>query len=181
MKLKENFLIGAATAAHQVEGNNIHSDFWVMEQLEHSDFMEPSLDAVNHYNCYEEDILQLKNAGLNAYRFSIEWARIEPENGKFDDDEIEHYRKVLMCCKENGIGTVVTLHHFSSPKWLIMEGGWSADSTVGYFKRYCIYVVERLGNLMNYVCTINEANMSLQMASIMKRILKQMGEIYRLA
>lgn len=175
MKLKENFLIGAATAAHQVEGNNIHSDFWVMEQLEHSDFMEPSLDAVNHYNCYEEDILQLKNAGLNAYRFSIEWARIEPENGKFDDDEIEHYRKVLMCCKENGIGTVVTLHHFSSPKWLITEGGWSADSTVGYFKRYCIYVVERLGNLMNYVCTINEANMSLQMASIVKRILKQMG------
>jgi beta-glucosidase/6-phospho-beta-glucosidase/beta-galactosidase len=71
----DTFLLGAATAAHQVEGNNIHSDFWTMEQLPHSIFKEPSLDAVDHYHRYEEDIRLLKNAGLNAYRFSIEWAR----------------------------------------------------------------------------------------------------------
>lgn len=72
MKFPKGFLVGAATAAHQVEGNNIHSDFWAMEQLEHSSFAEPSLDAVDHYNRYEEDIKLLAGAGLNAYRFSIE-------------------------------------------------------------------------------------------------------------
>ena len=76
--MEQRFLLGAATAAHQVEGNNIHSDFWIMEQLPHSSFVEPSMDAVDHYNRYEEDIRLLSDAGLNAYRFSIEWARIEP-------------------------------------------------------------------------------------------------------
>lgn len=73
MKLPENFLIGAATAAHQVEGNNIHSDLWAMEHMKHTSFIEPSLDAVDHYNRYEKDIKLMADAGLNAYRFSIEW------------------------------------------------------------------------------------------------------------
>lgn len=81
----EDFLIGASTAAHQVEGNNIHSDFWAMEHMKHTAFTEPSLDAVDHYHRYQEDIGLLADAGLNAYRFSIEWARIEPEQGAFDD------------------------------------------------------------------------------------------------
>ena len=106
-----DFLIGAATAAHQVEGNNIHSDFWVMENLKHSDFAEPSGLAVDHYNRYEEDIKLLADAGCSAYRFSIEWARIEPEEGRYDYREIGHYRKVLHCCRENGITPIVTLHH----------------------------------------------------------------------
>ena len=97
-RLPEGFYVGAATAAHQVEGNNIHSDYWAMEQMENTSFNEPSLDAVDHYNRYEEDIKLMADAGLNAYRFSIEWARIEPEQGKFDEAEIEHYRKVLECC-----------------------------------------------------------------------------------
>lgn len=81
-KFAEGFLIGAATAAHQVEGNNIHSDYWAMEQMEYTSFTEPSLDAVDHYNRYEEDIRMMAEAGLNAYRFSIEWARIEPVQGQ---------------------------------------------------------------------------------------------------
>lgn len=84
MRLPEHFLIGAATAAHQVEGNNIRSDLWAMEHMKHTSFLEPSLDAVDHYHRYEEDIKLLSDAGLNAYRFSIEWARIEPEEGVFD-------------------------------------------------------------------------------------------------
>lgn len=174
-KFEKGFLVGAATAAHQVEGNNIHSDFWAMEQLTHSNFTEPSLDAVDHYNRFEEDIKLLAEAGLNAYRFSIEWARIEPEKGHYDEAEIEHYRKVLQCCRDNGVTPVVTLHHFSSPKWLISEGGWESESTVEYFKNYCAYVVSRLGELMGYVCTINEANMGLQIASVAKTILWSMG------
>lgn len=175
MNFEKGFLVGASTAAHQVEGNNIHSDFWAMEQLEHSSFAEPSLDAVDHYNRYEEDIRLLAGAGLNAYRFSIEWARIEPEKGRYDEAEIEHYRRVLQCCHDNGVTPVVTMHHFSSPKWLISEGGWESESTVEYFKNYCAYVASRLGDLMGYVCTINEANMGLQIASVSSGILKRMG------
>lgn len=171
----DNFLLGASTAAHQVEGNNINSDFWLMENLPNSNFTEPSGEAVDHYNRYEEDILLLKNAGLNAYRFSIEWARIEPEEGVFDQRETEHYRKVITFCRSNGIEPVVTLHHFSSPKWLITRGGWAAESTVFYFARYCRYIAEQLGDRLHYICTINEANMGLQMAAIMERILKRMG------
>ena len=168
-KFAKGFLVGAATAAHQVEGNNIHSDYWAQEQLPHSSFTEPSGIACDHYNRYEEDIRLMAEAGLNAYRFSIEWARIEPEEGKFDAAEIDHYRQVIACCKAYGVEPVVTLLHFTSPKWLIAKGGWEAKSTIAYFKRYVTYVMEELGSGLHYVCTINEANMGLQLAAISKR------------
>ena len=174
MGFDKDFLIGAATAAHQVEGNNIHSDYWTMERMKSTSFVEPSGDAVDHYNRYEEDIKLMAAAGLNCYRFSIEWARIEPVEGQFDETEVEHYRKVIRCCRENGITPIVTLHHFTSPKWLISKGGWEAESTVEDFRRYCVYIAEKLGSEMEYVCTINEANMGLQLAAIAKRYMKQM-------
>lgn len=173
-RFPEGFMIGAATAAHQVEGNNIYSDYWAMEHMKHTSFNEPSMDAVDHYNRYEEDILLMAEAGLNTYRFSIEWARIEPEEGKFDDSEIEHYRKVLTYCRKNGIEPVVTMMHFTSPVWLIKKGGWESQKTVDAFARYCKYVVSKLGDLMKYVITINEANMGLQVAAIAERYKRQM-------
>lgn len=118
----------------------------------------------------------MAEAGLNAYRFSIEWARIEPVKGEFDEKEIEHYRKVLECCKKYGIEPVVTLLHFTSPKWLIKEGGWENEETIGLFADYCKYVVERLGSYMHYICTINEANMGIQIAAISARYKAQMME-----
>ena len=169
MAFPKGFFIGAATAAHQVEGNNVHSDYWAQEQLPHTSFAEPSGLACDHYNRYEEDIKLLADAGLNAYRFSIEWARIEPEEGKFDDSEIEHYRKVIACCRKNGVEPIVTLLHFTSPVWLIRKGGWEAESTIEDFRRYAAYVTERLGGELRYICTINEANMGLQLAAIAKR------------
>ena len=165
----KNFLIGAATAAHQVEGNNIHSDYWAQEQLPHTSFTEPSGLACDHYKRYEEDIRLLAEAGLNAYRFSVEWARIEPEEGKFDETEVEHYRKVIACCRAHGVEPIVTLMHFTSPVWLIRKGGWEAESTVEDFRRYASYVTEKLGGELKYICTINEANMGLQLAAIAKR------------
>ena len=170
----KNFLIGAATAAHQVEGNNVHSDYWAQEHMEFTSFNEPSGDACDHYNRYEEDIRLLAEAGLNAYRFSIEWARIEPQPGVFDENEIEHYRKVLQCCHRNGVEPIVTMHHFTSPKWLIEQGGWECDATVEKFANYCRTVVEQLGDLFTYVCTINEANMGIQIAAISKRYMQMM-------
>jgi beta-glucosidase len=132
-QITTDFLVGAATAAHQVEGNNIYSDFWALEQMENSRFKEPSLDAVDHYNRYEEDINLLSGAGLNAYRFSIEWARIEPDKGNFQEEEILHYKKVLEYCISKDVTPIVTMHHFSSPKWLIEEGGWESEKTVDAF------------------------------------------------
>ena len=169
MSFPKGFFIGAATAAHQVEGNNIHSDYWAQENLPHTSFTEPSGLTCDHYNRYEEDIRLLAEAGLNAYRFSIEWARIEPEEGQFDEREIEHYRKVIACCKAHGVEPIVTLMHFTSPVWLIRKGGWEAESTIGYFRRYAAYVTEKLGAELRYICTINEANMGLQLAVIAKR------------
>lgn len=173
-RCRRHFFIGAATAAHQVEGGNIHSDYWAQEHMVHTDFLEPSGDAVDHYHRYAEDIRLMAQAGLNAYRFSIEWARIEPEEGHFDEAQIAHYRDVIRTCRENGIEPVVTLLHFTSPKWLISKGGWESDDTPGYFARYTRYVMERLGDDLRYVCTINEANMGIQVAAIAKRYMQQM-------
>jgi beta-glucosidase len=171
----KDFLLGAATAAHQVEGNNTNSDYWVMEQVPGSMFKEPSGICVDHYNRYREDIDLLAGAGLNAYRFSIEWARIQPDKGSFDQKEIEHYRDVLQYCREKGVTPIVTMHHFSSPKWLIQEGGWEAKTTPDYFARYCEYTARQLGDILEYVCTINEANMGLQITRIAERHLAAMG------
>ena len=174
MKLPENFLIGAATAAHQVEGNNIHRDLWAMEHMKHTSFIEPSLDAVDHYNRYEKDIKLMADAGLNAYRFSIEWARIEPEEGHFDSEAVDHYKAVIACCKKYGIEPFVTLHHFSSPKWLISKGGWEASTTPEDFAHYVRFIIGELGSELHYICTINEANMGIQVAAIAERYKRQM-------
>ena len=133
--MNNEFLIGAATAAHQVEGNNTNSDIWAMEHMVHGGYPEKSGIAADHYRTYREDIAKMAEAGLNAYRFSLEWARIEPEEGVFDAEATEHYRDVIQCCYDNGIEPVVTLHHFSSPAWLISRGGWEDEHVVGYFER----------------------------------------------
>ena len=176
MLFNKDFMLGAATAAHQVEGNNVDSDYWIMENLEHSVFVEKSGLAVDHYNRYEEDIDLLKRAGLNAYRFSIEWARIEPVEGQWNEKEMEHYIKVIDYCLANGIEPVVTYHHFSSPAWLITKGGWESPDVVRYFERYAKYVTEHVAGKVKYVCTINEANMRLQMAFLIKDITERMSK-----
>lgn len=172
MAYSSTFLIGAATAAHQVEGNNIHSDYWAMEHMKHSGFVEPSNDAVDHYNRYEEDIRFMAEVGLNAYRFSIEWARVEPKEGQFEEKEIEHYRKVIECCKANGITPIVTLYHFSSPAWLIGKGGWGKEYVVNAFAKYAKYVAQQLGKELTYICIINEANMGYQLKKIAADVMK---------
>lgn len=173
-KFNKDFFVGAATAAHQVEGNNIHSDLWAMEHMKTTSFAEPSLDAVDHYHKFREDIQLMADAGLNAYRFSIEWARIEPVENQFDEKEVNHYLDVISCCQENGIEPIVTLHHFSSPKWLLSKGGWEAETTPDDFAKYVAYIIGKIGSKVRYICTINEANMGTQIAAIAMRYQKQM-------
>jgi len=154
------FLWGAATAAHQVEGNNINSDWWLLESL--PDFLgkEPSGDAVDHYHLYPQDIALLAKLGLNTYRFSIEWARVEPSPGHYSLAELNHYRDMLETCRRHGLKTVVTLHHFTSPRWLVGQKGFENPQTVDLFARYAAKVVSHCGDLIDYLCTFNEANLS---------------------
>lgn len=163
----KDFLWGTATAAHQVEGNNINSDFWVLETTPGTIFAEPSGDACDHYHRYAEDIRLLRELGFNLYRFSIEWARVEPEDGMFSAAAIAHYRRMLACCHDCGITPMVTLHHFTSPRWTMRLGGWESADIVGRFSRYAERIAHDLGDLIPYYCTINEANLPYLLAVMM--------------
>jgi beta-glucosidase len=162
-----NFLWGTATSAHQVEGNNINSDNWILEHLPGTIYVEPSGDACDHYHRYPSDIALLAEIGFNAYRFSIEWARIEPEEGEFSYASLEHYRRMLAACHEHGITPMVTFHHFTSPRWLLRLGGWLDKRTPEHFARYCERATQHLGDLISLACTINEVNI----ASLLSRLL----------
>ena len=156
----DGFLWGAATAAHQVEGNNINSDWWLLESLPDFPAKDPSGDAVDHYHRYPQDIALLAKLGLNTYRFSIEWARVEPLPGRYSLAELNHYRDMLETCRRHGLKTVVTLHHFTSPRWLAGRKGFEDLQTVALFARYAAQVASHCGDLIDYLCTFNEANLS---------------------
>jgi beta-glucosidase len=154
-----NFLWGVASAGHQVEGNNVNSDTWFLEHLPGTTFSVPSGDTVDHYHRYREDIALIADLGFTTFRFSLEWARIEPEEGLFSVAELDHYRRVLGACHEYGLTPVVTYHHFTSPRWLLAAGGWEDPKTVERFARYCDRTTEHLGDLIGVACTLNEPNL----------------------
>lgn len=156
--VRGEFLWGAATAAHQVEGNNVNSDLWLIEHLKPSPFVEPSGDACDSWNRHFEDIEMVARLGLNAYRFSVEWARIEPEQGAFSRAVLTYYRRLAEACRMRGIAPVVTYNHFSLPRWVAARGGWEAPDIVDLFARYCARVAATLQDLPAAHCTINEAN-----------------------
>ncbi|HET7104126.1 MAG TPA: family 1 glycosylhydrolase [Terracidiphilus sp.] len=153
------FLWGCATAAHQVEGNNVNSDYWMMEHLPHSMFKQPSGDACDHYHLYRQDNSMLAELGFNSYRFSIEWARIEPEEGFFSNAELEHYRRMLACCHEHQLTPLVTYYHFSLPRWFAVKGGWNNAGAVDLYARYCERATRHLGDLVGMASTMNEPDL----------------------
>ena len=134
----ENFLWGSATAAHQIEGNNIYSNNWYAEQqwLKRDPNAEVSGAACNHYNMVEEDVALLKSLGHQAFRLGAEWARIQPEEGVFDKEATEHYIKELALLKENGIKVFLTLVHTSIPLWFEKKGDWQKQENYKYFETY---------------------------------------------
>lgn len=150
------FLWGASTAPHQIEGNNLNSDFWANEGRIPG--MERSGDACDSYHRYREDMRLLADAGLNAYRFGIEWARIEPIPGMVSRAELAHYRRMIETAFELGLTPVVTLHHFTSPLWFAQEGGWLGERAVNRFRSYVETVAPILEGV-EWVVTMNEPNM----------------------
>ena len=154
--LPDGFLWGAATSAHQTEGNNLNNDWWKLEQ-DTAEYIQASGDAVDSYHRYEEDMRLLADAGFNAYRFSIEWARIEPAPGQFSRAELAHYRRMIDTALRLGLIPVVTLHHFTHPRWLGAHEAWLRDDAVDLFTRYVGEAASILDGV-EWVCTINEPN-----------------------
>lgn len=152
----KGFLWGSATAAHQVEGRNTNNDWYEWEKAGKT--RDPSGVADDHYNRYAEDFGLAQSMHQNVHRLSIEWSRIEPRQGFFSDAEVEHYRAVLKSARDHGLKTMVTLHHFTNPTWASSQGGWSNPEMARWFSEFVAYVVPKIGDLVDFWCTINEPN-----------------------
>ena len=153
LKFPDGFLWGSATSAYQVEGG-IENNDW--SQAARQGKVPAAGRACDHYNLYESDFEIAKSLGQNAHRFSIEWARIEPEEGKFDEEAIEHYRQVIGALLERGLEPFVTLWHFTLPIWFAQKGGFENPEAPKIFARYCQHVVNELGDSVKFWVTINE-------------------------
>eukprot|EP01037_Dinobryon_pediforme_P012139 gene12139-12225_t len=154
------FLWGAATAGHQVEGNNTNSDAWVNEHVRPTVYAEPSGDAANSFALWGTDMDLAQGMGLNACRFSLEWARIEPAPGEFSTAMLDHYRAMIAGCRARGLLPVVTFNHFTTPRWFAAQGGWSNPEAPAHFARYCDVAARALGGGIGRATTLNEPNLA---------------------
>ncbi|OGD43231.1 hypothetical protein A3J02_02725 [Candidatus Azambacteria bacterium RIFCSPLOWO2_02_FULL_46_11] len=176
----KGFFWGSATSAHQVEGNNVNDwseperqnavrlakeakKYWRKWQQDKFPEMFNSENyisgkACDHYNRFEEDFDIAKSLGHNAHRFSVEWSRIEPEEGQFNEKEIEHYKKVVKTLRERGIEPFVTLWHWTQPLWIRDIGGWENKKTIDYFGRYVEKLAASFGDGVKFWIVVNEPN-----------------------
>lgn len=154
MQFPHNFFWGAATSSYQVEGNNRNCDWWEWEKR--IGLKEVSGQACRHYELYREDFALASSLKHNCHRLSLEWSRIEPEEGKFSAQELQHYKDVISSLRERNLEPIVTLHHFTNPLWFAQSGGWQNKKAVFYFLRYTQRVVQELSTDVRYWVTINE-------------------------
>lgn len=162
LKFPENFLWGTATSAYQVEGNNIYSDWWEWEKGRSED--KRSGQASDQYNRFEEDFKLAQSLNLNAQRISVEWARIEPKPNVYDQTAINHYRQVLKSLKDKNFKVMLTLWHFTLPKWIADIGGWENPLTGEYFVRFLKRVVPEFDQYVDFWITLNEPGVYIFMA-----------------
>jgi len=157
----EHFLWGTATAGHQVEGNDTNSDWWQFEQEPgHIHEGHRAGNAADWWNGrrWQEDFDRAAADGQNTHRLSVEWSRIEPTPGRWDDDALDHYREMVRGLKARGLEPMVTLHHFANPQWLMERAMWETGEAVPLFERYTRKVVAALGPDVRLWCTVNEPN-----------------------
>ncbi len=157
LKFPDKFLWGAATSSFQVEGNNTNADWWHWEQKALSP-SKRSGTAADQYNLFEKDFQMAADLGHNAHRTSIEWSRIEPREGEFNQQEIEHYKQVLKSLKDKKMTVMLTLWHFTLPQWLAEKGGWNNGQTIDYFLKFVQRVVPELKEYVDIWITLNEPN-----------------------
>ena len=158
LKFPKEFLWGVSTSAYQIDGG-ADNDWSKWEKLRGKNQNSENFvcgSACDSYNKYEEDLNLVKNLNCGAYRIGLEWARLEPAEGRFDQAEIEHYRKVLLAFRAKGIKSVITLWHWTNPVWFSERGGWQNPEAANFFSRYAEMVVKEFGDLIDYWLTINE-------------------------
>lgn len=153
------FLWGAATSGHQIEGNNVNSDIWLVENVKPTFFAEPSGDAANSFALWPRDLDLVKALGLNTYRFSLEWSRIEPEPGMFSIAMLDHYGAMIDGCRARGLTSMVTFNHWTTPRWFAARGGWVNPESPDLFARFCDRAARHLATDMGYAVTLNEPNL----------------------
>jgi beta-glucosidase len=155
----DGFLWGVASAGHQIEGDNVDSDTWFLENVSPTIFREPSGRAADGWNRWEEDLDLVAGLGLNSYRFSVEWARIEPTEGTFSQAALDHYEAVVDGCLARGLAPAVTFSHFTSPHWFAKRGAWLDSASADLFARYCAVVMDRFGDRIAIAVTFNEPDL----------------------
>jgi beta-glucosidase len=158
-RFPDGFLWGAATSAHQVEGNNLNADLWVIENLPNTIYADRSGDAANSFELWPVDLELVKSMGLNSYRFSLEWARIEPDKGHFSGAMLDHYKAIIETCRDRGISPMVTFNHFTTPRWFAAQGGWQHADAPSLFARFCDRAARHLAGLIGHATTLNEPNL----------------------
>lgn len=152
----EDFLWGTAVCSHQAEGHNVHSDWWEWERQGKIKDGAVSGAACDMLHRYPEDFALMSELGYNAFRFSVEWARIEPERGKYSEEALLHYENVLKELRKRNIKVCLTLYHWVLPKWMADAGGWTSEEAVRWFRGFVRKVVERLYEYVDIWCTLNE-------------------------
>lgn len=163
----QGFLWGAATAPHQIEGNNVGSDLWLLENQKPTVFAQPSGDACNSLELWASDLDIVKSLGFTSYRFGVEWARIEPEKGVFSQAMLDHYKAVVAGCHARGLKPLVTFNHFTAPRWFSAQGGWTNAEAPELFARYCDKVARAIGADIAMAMTLNEPNILLILRKIL--------------
>lgn len=158
-QLPKDFLLGTATAATQIEGGDTNNSWydWSIDKNHIADGSNTLL-ANDHWNRYKEDIDLMAQMGMQIYRMGLEWSRIEPEEGNFNVDAINHYREEISYIQSKGIKVLVTLHHFSNPLWFEKIGAFENKNSHIYFEKYVSYTVSALKDIVDEWVTINEAN-----------------------
>ena len=188
----DDFLWGASTAGHQVEGGNY--DQWTVWELAHAKEMAESADkrynwlpewkkfksqaeepdnyvsgkGVDHFHRYREDFDIVKSLGLNAFRFGIEWSRVEPEEGVWDKSAIDHYHNYISELKERGIEPILNLWHWTHPVWFEEKDGFIKSGNAGYFLRFVSKIAEEFKDEVKYIITINEPNVYITYSDLNK-------------
>ena len=156
--LKKDLLLGAATAATQIEGGDENNN-WARFAKEGKVYdLSSPVRACDHYNRFREDIDLMADMGIEIYRFGIEWSRIEPAKGAFDPEAMAHYREEIEYMISKGIRPMLTIHHFTNPLWFEDMGGFTSKDAVDIFMHFAEYVIDSLGDLVEDYITINEPN-----------------------
>ncbi|MFJ3666775.1 family 1 glycosylhydrolase [Streptomyces sp. NPDC090106] len=158
-RLPDTFLWGVATSGHQTEGHNRASDTWFLEHTVPSLFREPSGPACDSLRRWETDLDLAAGLGLDAYRFSVEWARVEPEPGAVSTEALDHYERLVDGCLERGLAPLVTFSHFTSPHWFAADGSWTGTDAPARFAAQCDRVMARFGDRIAAAVTLNEPNL----------------------